>query len=389
MQSAIWLEYSRHDVMKRYGIIVGLALAAVAGGWYLTRPEPVSVSLITVERGPVSATVSNTRAGTVDACRRAGLSPSMGGQIVLLPVVDGDVVEQGQLLLELWNEDLKAEVRLAQRDATAAQSRAQEACVIADFAQREANRLTMLLDDGLASEEDADRAVGIAESSAAACTAAQDGARVSAARIEVTEASLERTRLVAPFAGIIAEINGELGEFVTPSPIGVPTPPTVDLIDSSCLYISAPIDEVDAPAVQEGLPARISLDAFADRTFSGHVRRVAPYVLDLEKQARTVEIEAEIDDPDKSALLPGYSADVEILLASEDDAIRLPTSAIVEGNQVYVYNESLGQIELREIEPGISNWEYTAINRGLRAGERVVSSIDREGVEDGAAARPE
>ena len=389
MQSAIWLEYSRHDAMKRYGIIVGLALTAVAGGWYLTRPEPVSVSLITVERGPVSATVSNTRAGTVDACRRAGLSPSMGGQIVLLPVVDGDVVEQGQLLLELWNEDLKAEVRLAQRDATAAQSRAQEACVIADFAQREANRLTMLLDDGLASEEDADRAVGIAESSAAACTAAQDGARVSAARIEVTEASLERTRLVAPFAGIIAEINGELGEFVTPSPIGVPTPPTVDLIDSSCLYISAPIDEVDAPAVQEGLPARISLDAFADRTFSGHVRRVAPYVLDLEKQARTVEIEAEIDDPDKSALLPGYSADVEILLASEDDAIRLPTSAIVEGNQVYVYDESLGQIELREIEPGISNWEYTAINRGLRAGERVVSSIDREGVEDGAAARPE
>ena len=375
--------------MKRYGIIIGLGLAAVAGGWYLTRPEPISVSLITVERGPVSATVSNTRAGTVDACRRAGLSPSMGGQIVLLPVADGDVVEQGQLLLELWNEDLKAEVRLAQRDATAAQSRAREACVIADFAQREANRLTMLLDDGLASEEDADRAVGLAESSAAACTAAQDGARVSAARIEVTEASLERTRLVAPFAGIIAEINGELGEFVTPSPIGVPTPPTVDLIDSSCLYISAPIDEVDAPAVREGLPARITLDAFADRTFSGHVRRVAPYVLDIEKQARTVEIEAEIDDADKGALLPGYSADVEILLAREDDVIRLPTSVIVEGNQVYVYNESLGQIELRAIEPGISNWEYTAITRGLSAGERVVSSIDREGVEDGAAARPE
>ena len=375
--------------MKRYGIIIGLGLAAVAGGWYLTRPEPISVSLITVERGPVSATVSNTRAGTVDACRRAGLSPSMGGQIVLLPVADGDVVEQGQLLLELWNEDLKAEVRLAQRDATAAQSRAREACVIADFAQREANRLTMLLDDGLASEEDADRAVGLAESSAAACTAAQDGARVSAARIEVTEASLERTRLVAPFAGIIAEINGELGEFVTPSPIGVPTPPTVDLIDSSCLYISAPIDEVDAPAVREGLPARITLDAFADRTFSGHVRRVAPYVLDIEKQARTVEIEAEIDDADKGALLPGYSADVEILLAREDDVIRLPTSVIVEGNQVYVYNESLGQIELRDIEPGISNWEYTAITRGLSAGERVVSSIDREGVEDGAAARPE
>ncbi len=375
--------------MKRFGIITGLTIAVIAAGWFLTRPDPVSVSLITVARGPVSSTVSNTRAGTVDACRRAGLSPATGGQIVLLSVADGDLVEQGELLLELWNEDLKAEIRLAQREATAAQSRSGEACIVADFARREANRLTMLLEDGLASEEDTDRAVGIAESSAAGCTTAHDNALVAAARIEVTEAKLERTRLVAPFAGIIAEINGELGEFVTPSPVGIPTPPTVDLIDSSCLYISAPIDEVDAPAVREGLPARISLDAFSDRTFSGHVRRVAPYVLDIEKQARTVEIEAEIDDPDKGALLPGYSADVEILLASEDDVVRVPTSVIVDGNQVYVYDEAAGRLELREIEPGISNWEYTAITRGLSAGERIVSSIDREGVEDGAAARSE
>ncbi len=375
--------------MKRIATIVGLVVAVAAGGWFLTRPEPISVSVVTVERGPVFSTVSNTRAGTVDACRRAGLSPATGGQIVSLLVTDGDHVEEGQLLLELWNDDLKAEVRLAERDATAAKSRAGEACVIADFALREANRLTMLLDDGLASEEDTDRAVGVAESSAAGCTASEDSARVAMARIEVREAALERTQLVAPFEGIIAEINGELGEFVTPSPVGIPTPPTVDLIDSSCLYISAPIDEVDAPAVREGLPARISLDAFGDRIFSGHVRRVAPYVLDVEKQARTVEIEAEIDDLDKGALLPGYSADVEILLASEDDAVRVPTSIIVEGNQIYVYDEAQGRIELREIEPGISNWEYTAVTRGLRAGEQVVTSIDREGVEDGAAARVE
>lgn len=375
--------------MKRFGIILALALTAVSAGWHLTRPEPISVSVITVERGPVSATVSNTRAGTVNACRRAGLSPASGGPIVTLPVADGDRVEAGELLLELWNDDMKAEVRLAQREATAAYSRAAEACVIADFAQREANRLTMLLEDGLASEEDTDRAVGIAASSAAACTAAEDGARVALARVDVTEATLERTRLIAPFSGIIAEINGELGEFVTPSPVGIPTPPTVDLIDTSCLYISAPIDEVDAPAVREGLPARISLDAFSDRTFSGHVSRVAPYVLDIERQARTVEIEADIDDPDKGELLPGYSADIEILLASEDNTLRVPTSVIVNDNQIYIYDETEGRLELREIEMGISNWEFTAVTRGLSSGERIVTSIDREGVKDGAAAVPE
>ena len=375
--------------MKRTALILGVVIAIAALGWFVSRPDPLSVSLVSVDRGPVSATVSNTRAGTVDACRRAGLSPASGGQIVVLPVVDGDEVEAGDLLLELWNDDLRAEVRLAERDAVASASRAEEFCVIAEFAEREANRLTMLLEDGLASEDDTDRAVGNAESSAAACTAARDSARVSAARVEVTQAALERTQLFAPFAGVIAEINGELGEFVTPSPVGIPTPPTVDLIDSSCLYISAPIDEVDAPAVKEGLPARISLDAFSDQTFAGHVRRVAPYVLDVERQARTVEIEAEIDDPDRSALLPGYSADVEVLLASEENAIRVPTSVVVDGNQVFVFDEASGIIELREIEVGISNWEFTAVTRGLSVGEQIVSSIDREGVEDGASARPE
>ena len=377
------------NTMKRLGIIIALAAVAIASFWYLNRPETIEVTLVTVERGPVSATVSNTRAGTVDACRRAGLSPATGGQIVSLPVAEGDFVEEDQLLLELWNDDLRAQLELTRRESTAAESRAAEACVTADFAQREASRLIRLLEDGLASEDDTDRAVGMAESTAAACQAARDSARVAAASIEVTEAALKRTQLFAPFAGTIGEINGELGEFVTPSPVGIPTPPTVDLIDSRCLYISAPIDEVDAPDVRQGLPARISLDAFGNRTFSGHVRRVAPYVLDVERQARTVEIEAEIDDPDKSALLPGYSADVEVILASEEDVLRIPTSLIVDDSQVYVYDEGLGQIELREIEIGISNWEFTAVTGGLRASDRVVSSIDRDGIEDGARVSPE
>nr|NIW23408.1 biotin/lipoyl-binding protein [Gammaproteobacteria bacterium] len=251
-------------MIKRAGLVSAFVVLAAIAVWYLTRPQAVSVSLITAELGPVTATVTNTRAGTVDACRRAGLSPPLGGQIAQLPVADGDTVEQGQLLLELWNDDLRAQLDLALEEANAAESRAEESCVIAAVARREADRLMSLREDGLSSEEDTERAVGNAQARAAACTAARDGTRVSAAQVQVAEAALERTRLTAPFSGVIAEINGELGEFVTPSPIGIPTPPTVDLIDSSCLYISAPIDEVDAPLVRPGLSARISLDAFAD-----------------------------------------------------------------------------------------------------------------------------
>jgi len=375
--------------MKRL-ILAALAVAAAAlFVWWYTRPVSIAVALATVERGPVAATVANTRAGTVDACRRAGLSPALGGKIANLLVVDGSAVEEGDLLLELWNDDMKAERTLAERDAHAAVSRSREACVIARVAKRDAERLMTLQAQGLAAEETVDQAAGRAESTAAACTAAEDTARVTAARVDVIDAQIERTQLRAPFAGIIAEINGEVGEFVTPSPVGIPTPPTVDLIDSSCLYISAPIDEVDAPSIRTGMPARISLDAFPDRDFPGHVRRIAPYVLDQEKQARTVEIEAEIDAPDKTGLLPGYSADVEVILDSRDSVLRVPTSVVADGNRVFVFDADTGRITDRPITTGISNWEFTEVTDGLREGDRVVSSIDRDGVVDGATVTPE
>jgi HlyD family secretion protein len=370
--------------MKRIAIIAALVLVALAAGWYFTLPNPIAVTLVTAERGLVSATVANTRAGTVDACRRAGLSPSSAGQIANLPVKDGERVAAGELLLELWNNDVKAELELAQREARASRSRAREACVVAAVAQRDAERLVSLRAERLASEEAADQAQGRAESTAAGCAAAEDATRVAEARVDVTNAHLERTQLRAPFDGVIAEINGELGEFVTPSPVGIPTPPTVDLIDASCLYISAPIDEVDAPRVRAGLPARISLDAFPDRVFPGHVRRVAPYVLDLEKQARTVEIEAEFDQAYEGGLLAGYSADVEVVLDERADTLRLPTSVILPDETVFLLDPATGRIATRPVELGIANWEYTEILGGLATGDRVVSSVDRDGVVDGA-----
>jgi HlyD family secretion protein len=375
--------------MKRFAIVAALLVVALAAAWFVSRPPPIAVTLVAAERGPVAATVANTRAGTVDACRRAGLSPPMGGQIASLPVTDGERVEAGDLLLELWNVDIKAELTLAERDAVASRSRAREACVVAAVAKRDAERITKLRADRLASEEAADQAVGRGESTAAACMAAEDATRVAEARVDVIKAQLERTQLHAPFAGVIAEINGELGEFVTPSPVGIPTPPTVDLIDASCLYISAPIDEVDAPRVRAGLPARISLDAFPDTTFPGHVRRVAPYVLDQEKQARTVEIEAEFDNAEHAGLLAGYSADVEVILEERADTLRLPTSVILPDKTVYVFDARTETIGSRAIETGIANWEFTEIVGGLVAGDRVVSSIDREGVADGAAVTAE
>ncbi len=371
--------------------VIGIAVVAsiIAIVLLASRKEPLQVVLKPVARGTVRATVANTRAGTLEACNRARLSPAIGGQIARLPIKEGDHVQAGQLLLEMWNADRTAQVVLAEREAVAANARAREACTIADVAKRESQRLAKLRVKGLSSEEAADKAAGEANAKAAACDAVQANARVSAARLAVAHAKLEQTRLFAPFEGIIAEITGEVGEFVTPSPIGVPTPPAVDLVDTRCLYVAAPIDEVDAPAIRAGMPAFISLDAFTDKKFAATVRRVAPYVLDREKQARTVDIEADFTDRSETVyMLPGYSADVEVILESRDQVLRVPTDAVLEGGSVLVYDEGNQILRERKIQTGIHNWEYTEVTSGLQEGDRITVSLDVDGVEDGAQVLP-
>ncbi len=221
----------------------------------------------------------------------------------------------------------------------------------------------------------------------AGCNAARADVQHSQARISAARATLTRTVLRAPFPGVVAKITGELGEFSTPSPPGIPTPPAIDLIDDTCLYVSAPIDEVDVARVRVGQPANITIDAMPGRRFPGRVRRVAPYVLDLEKQARTVDVEVEFTNPqDVKTLLVGYSADAEIILDIREDVLRVPTQALLEGNRVLVFGGNPGTLEERQLQVGVSNWQYTEVISGLRQGEKVVLSVERKGVMPGARA---
>jgi HlyD family secretion protein len=107
-------------------------------------------------------------------------------------------------------------------------------------------------------------------------------------------------------------------------------------------------------------------------------------VLDLEKQARTVDIEAEFDQPSGN-LLPGYSADVEVVLAVHSDVLRIPTQALLDGGRVLILNDD-GVLEEKAISVGLSNWQVSEVESGLTENERVVLSIDRRGVVAGAAA---
>tara|TARA_R110002072_G_scaffold41023_2_gene115672 strand:- start:11972 stop:13135 length:1164 start_codon:yes stop_codon:yes gene_type:complete len=370
--------------LLRVVLTFALVLAGIAAAiWFATRPALPKVTVYAVATGTVEATIANTRAGTVHAERRAKLAPAIGGQVSKLHVREGDRVEQGQVLMELWNLDLQAQLELAQRQVEQSQASAAAAKLRADLAEREAVRLRKLQQQEIASTEKVDKATSGADAAHADQIAAETQAKVSEANVGTIRAALERTIVVAPFAGVVAEVNGEIGEFVTPSPVGIPTPPAVDLIDDTALYVSAPIDEVDTARVRVGMSVKVTLDAFGKRVFAGRVRRVAPYVLDREKQARTADVEVDLVDlPDDVHLLAGYSADVEILLQAKENVLRVPAEAVRDGNKVLVVTTD-GDLTERTIEKGLVNWRFIEIVKGLEAGERVVLGSDQAGIGPG------
>jgi len=374
----------------RLAIKLALALIVVcllaAGLWYVMRPKPISVAVALADVGRVENTIANTRAGSVMACRRAKLAPPAGGRIEQLKVTEGDRVRAGQVLLTLWNDDLTARERLSREQLQTARARVREVCELAKASARDAGRARDLRARNFISQEAAERAAADAAAKQASCDSTGTQVAEAEARIQASRADTDRTVLRAPFAGIVAEVNGELGEYLTPSPPGIPTLPAVDLIDDSCLFVSAPIDEVDGAQLKVGMRGRITLDAYRGQNFAGKVRRIAPYVLAVEKQARTVEVEVEFEQPGETKhLLVGYSADLEIVVTGRDNVVRVPTPALMPGNRVLVLGAG-GLLEERRIEAGLANWEFTEVKSGVARGDNVVTSLEREGVKAGARA---
>lgn len=357
-----------------------VAVVIVIAVW-TNRADPITVNVAIVEMGDVAETVSNTRSGSVKACRRSNLSLPLGGQISQVNVTEGDIVKSGQLLLQLANDDIKASIEQANALITASKLDRDRFCIMSASDMREYHRAKKLVTQGLSTEEQVDLADAQARASAAACSSSKAKVDQQYANLKMNEATLAKTVLYAPFDGIVAEVNGEVGEFATPSPPGIATLPLIDLINDNCFFITAPMDEVDAGRLQVGQTVKVSIDAYRELDFPGKVRRIAPYVFALEKQARTVEVEANIENLEQLPLLVGYSADIEVIIAQRENVLRIPTEALFDENKVYIVENGL--LVQKEVKTGLSNWRYTEIMGGLQANMQVVTSTTQTGLGEG------
>ena len=350
------------------------------------RPEAVQVSVYRVDRGRVESTVVNSRAGTLRSRSRAGMSPGISGLVAEIPARKGEHVERGQILLRLDDTELRAQVRLAERARDASRAEAERANLAAQQSKRDRVRAKSLVEQGLVSEQAFEEATTREQADEAARSATHEQALQAEAALEAAQAMLSKTVMQAPFTGVVLDVTTEVGEWISPSPPGVNIPPVIDIIDLDSLYVEAPLDEADVARVRTGLPVRITMDAFRTQSFAGRLTYISSFVETRQEQNRTLPVEAVFTDPELPAnVLPGLSADIEIIVDSKDGILRIPTSALLEGDRVLRVEG--GKLASRTVQTGLRNWEWVEITGGLDAGDAVVVSHDQTGVEPGARVR--
>ena len=373
--------------MKRWtrrllGLLI-VVVVVVALRLTVWRPGAIPVEVFVAEIGRVESTVVNSRAGTVESRLRAEMSPGISGLVSSIPAKKGQAVRRGEVLLQIDDAEHRANARLAQRSLEAAQANAREAALDAEQAERDLKRAEGLAERNLGSEQNFEEAQTRAQVTKVEATAADARVKQAEASLELARATLAKTTMRAPFDGVVLDVTTEVGEWISPSPPGVMIPAVVDVIAPDSLYVSAPIDESDVALLRLDQPCRITLDAYRDRAFTGRVTYIASFVETTQQQNRTLEVEAnflETDLPEN--LLPGLSADVEVILEAHEGVLRIPGFALLEGDMVLVVDGD--RLVERKVETGLRNWEFVEVLGGLAEGDRVVTSLDRPEVEAGA-----
>jgi len=366
-------------------VVAALVLIGVLLRYTVFAPDPVEVHVEPVARGLVESTVTNSKAGTVEARRRSRIASEIGGRVVEILHREGARVVGGETLVRLSRSSHEAQLELAKQGVAVAEGGLEEVCLRRDRTGRELARTSRLAEKNVISEDRLDELQFVHDAAVVECERARAELARARAQQLAAETELAKTEIVAPFSGVIAEVNVEVGEWVTPSPPLLTSPPVIDLIDPTSIYVSAPMDEVDSGAIRVGMPAKLTVDSRPGESFRGQVLRVAPYVLDAEAQNRTLEIEVGIDDPAiAESLLPGTSADAEVILEARENVLRVPTSALLQRQSVLVLEA--GRLVEREIELGLRNWQFAEVRGGLVEGERVVVSLDRVEIQAGVRA---
>lgn len=344
--------------------------------------KPLQVQTGTVLRG--TAVEAVYASGTIEAQDRVEVKARIAGPIIELTVREGDLVKEDQLLARIDAPTLGLDVSRGRVELAAAQERAsaapqiaalagQEASLRAQLAQAKADqaRAEKLLASGAGVPLEVERArtqVASLEAQIASSRAQQQDAKIAlrtdALRQKAGVLSLRaRARdadVRSPMEGVILKRRIEKGEVV-----GI-NQNLLRIGDLRHLWIESHVDEGDIGRVREKMPAAVRLYAFEGKVFPGHVARVLP---DADRDRKSFEVDIELDDK-IVGLLPGMTAEINILIRQHDGVLMAPTDAL-HGDHVWTVGTD-GRLHNRPVKTGIRDLVQVEILDGVQEGDVLV-----------------
>lgn len=347
-------------------VIAGAAFAAAKLGG--EKPESVDEALVAkVERRDLRVEVIDT--GKIEPREKVDIKSKVAGQVLEVLVEEGQRVDKGQVLLRLdpvdyAREAARAEAELAQAEQALA------------FATQSLGRKQAGLVERAVAQADVDGSQNEVDMKKAAVRIAQ--VAVSAAKDRLRSCEIR-----SPLAGTVIERGIEPGEVVSP---GVQATfegkPLLTVADLSTLIARVELNQIDVARVALDQPARLTLDALPDQSFSAKVTKIAPAAVKAEgRDAEVFPVEATLDSA-TPAIKSGMTADVRILVETRPAVLLVPIEAVLkEDGQSFVKKVKLGEdgkktSEKVEVKTGKSNdreIEIAAVTAGgLTEGVEVV-----------------
>lgn len=300
-------------------LLWGVAIVVVATGsywWYATRPSSdPSVEMFrrtaVARRGELVVSISAT--GRIDPIEKVEVKSKASGEIIELPIEEGDMVQRGDLIARL-------DRRTAQNDYDQAAADYSVAEVTVRQRQRELDRLETLFANKLASESELDNAKLAYEEANSRMVRAK-------AALSTSDERLRDTEIRSPIDGVILERPVEIGQIISSGTTTV-TGGTLlcTVANMGQVYVVAAVDETDIGKVSTGLPAFITPDAYPDTKLKGTVERIAPKSK-VEQNVTVFEVTALVDNSDR-LLKSGMNSTVEVVTDQAENTILVPIRAV-------------------------------------------------------------
>lgn len=334
--------------------------------------------------GAGGAATSVTANGYIVARTRASVSSKVPGRLAFLGVSEGSYVTEGEVIARLENGDYDAQVAEATANLATSHAQQVESEADRDQQQNDAKRLRdiRVQNKQLVSQQEVDAAETRLSTAEARVKAAIARVTAAEASLRFARVNLANTEIRAPFTGTVLRKEAEVGEVVAPSVGGGLTRgAVVTMADLKSLEVEVDVNEAYIARLHKGEAARITLDAYPDTSFAGHVRQVVPTA---DRQRATVQVKVGIDNPDQR-VLPEMGARVDFLEpeaklagspvgAAATPRIRLPAAVVHEENgQSIVWLVRDDRLESRVVEAGPTSAGFREIRKGLSGGEMLLA----------------